>query len=148
MSDLSLSPTTDLTSRSAREFMNLLGDIDDAAVVVVAGNLFPPDATADLAKHIEATFEALPAMRDALRSFCATDSHRLFLLPGSDDIDLRIHDRAQDLLNELGICVANDLVLQIATASGVRDVAVAAGTYDLNLDPVNRKDLADADRLE
>jgi lysylphosphatidylglycerol synthetase-like protein (DUF2156 family) len=148
MSDLSLSPTTDLTSRSAREFMNLLGDIDDAAVVVVAGNLFHPDATADLAKHIEATFEALPAMREALRGFCATDSHRLFLLPGSDDIDLRTHDRAQDLLNELGICVANDLVLQIATASGVRDVAVAAGTYDLNLDPVNRKDLADADRLE
>jgi lysylphosphatidylglycerol synthetase-like protein (DUF2156 family) len=148
MSDLSLSPTTDVTSRSVREIMNLLGDIDDAAVVVVAGNLFHPDHTSDLATHIEATFEALPVVREALRNFCATESHRFFVLPGCDDIDLRDHDRAQTLLQELGICVASDLVLQIATASGVRDVAVAAGTYDLDVDPVNRKDLADADRLQ
>ena len=33
MSDLSLSPTTDATSRPVRELINLLRDIDDAAIV-------------------------------------------------------------------------------------------------------------------
>lgn len=148
VSDLSLSPTTDVTSRPVQELMNLLGDIDDAAVVVVAGNLFHPAPTDDLAKHIEATLQALPVVRTALVAFCAQPGHRLFVLPGSDDAELREHDRAQELLNALGICVASDLVLQIATARGVRDLAVAAGSYALDVAPVNRKDLSDADRLE
>ncbi|MGA7835820.1 MAG: phosphatidylglycerol lysyltransferase domain-containing protein [Acidimicrobiales bacterium] len=148
VSDLSLSPTTDVTSRPVKELLNLLGDIDDAAVVVVAGNLFYPDSTADLAKHIEATLAALPSVRDGLRQFCAVENHRLFVLPGCDDFELRDHDRAQELLRRLGICVASDLVLQIATAGGVRDLAVAAGTYDLDVEPVKSRDRSDADRLE
>jgi hypothetical protein len=52
VSDLSLSPTTDVTSRPVKELLSLLGEIDDAAVVVVAGNLFHPDSTSDLAKFI------------------------------------------------------------------------------------------------
>jgi len=62
VSDLSLSPTTNVASRPVREFIDLLGDIDDAAVVIVAGNLFYPDATSDLAKFIDATLRALPAV--------------------------------------------------------------------------------------
>ena len=139
MSDLSLSPTTDAASRPVHEFVSLLGDIDDVAVVVVAGNLFYPGPGVDLAEHIDRTFEALPSLRNELQRFCATDSHRLFVLPGSDDIALRDHDGAQSRLQALGICVASDLVLQVATASGVQDLAVAAGSYDLNVDPVNRK---------
>jgi hypothetical protein len=146
VSDLSLSPTTDVASRPVQELMNLLGDIDDAAVVVVAGNLFHPHPEVSLARHIEMTFAALPSVRDALQRFCAIESRRLFVLPGSDDLDLRDHEDAQSALRALGICIASDLVLQVATASGVQDLAVAAGTYDLNVDPVNRTDVADAAR--
>src|ERR1700722_3900133 len=62
VSDLSLSPSTNVHSRPLREFLNLLGDIDDAAIVVVAGNLFHPGPTSDLAKFIDATMEALPTV--------------------------------------------------------------------------------------
>jgi lysylphosphatidylglycerol synthetase-like protein (DUF2156 family) len=131
-----------------KELRNLLGDIDDAAVVVIAGNLFHPDATSDLAKFIEATFAALLELRVEIEAFCLNPGHQLIVLPGSDDAELRDDLRAQALLVELGVVVASDLTLQIATASGVRDVAVAAGTYDLDVTPVDPSDRADADRLE
>jgi len=59
------------------ELLNLLADIDDAALVVVAGNLFHPDPTSDLAKFIEATLVALPTLRHAITTFCASERHRL-----------------------------------------------------------------------
>ena len=148
VSDLSLSPTTDVTSRPVKELLSLLGEIDDAAVVVVAGNLFHPDSTSDLAKFIEATLIALPTVRSEFEAFCAKPGHRLFVLPGGDDEEIRDSERAQALLEGLGVIVASDLILQIATASGVRDLAVAAGTYDLDVTPVDSSDRADADRLE
>jgi lysylphosphatidylglycerol synthetase-like protein (DUF2156 family) len=148
MSDLSLSPTTDVTSRPVQELLNLLGDADDVAVVVIAGNLFYPGPGADLAAHVDATFEALPSVRKALQRFSAIESRRLFVLPGCDDVDLRDDEAAQSRLRALGICIASDLVLQVATAAGVQDLAVAAGNYNLDVNPVNRKDVADADRLE
>ena len=148
VSDLSLSPTTDVTSRPIKELLSLLGEIDDAAVVVVAGNLFHPDSTSDLAKFIEATLIALPTLRSVFEAFCAKPGHRLFVLPGGDDEELRDNERAQALLKELGVIVASDLMLQIATASGVRDLAVVAGTYGLDVAPVDPSDRADADRLE
>jgi lysylphosphatidylglycerol synthetase-like protein (DUF2156 family) len=148
VSDLSLSPTTQPTSRPVTELINLLGDIDDAAVVIVAGNLFHPDPTSDLAKFIEATFVALPDLRDAIVAFIALDGHRLVVLPGSDDAELREHERAQRQLEELGITLASDLVLHIATASGVRDLAVAAGQCPVDVNRADAGDRADADRLE
>jgi lysylphosphatidylglycerol synthetase-like protein (DUF2156 family) len=148
MSDLSLSPSTNLASRPLGEFASLLGDIDDAAIVVVSGNLFHPDPTSDLAKFVDATLRALPELARAMRDFCARDGHRLVVLPGSDDYELRDNDRAQALLRALGIEIASDLVLQIASASGVRDLVVVAGSYDLDLGPVDQKDRADADRLD
>jgi lysylphosphatidylglycerol synthetase-like protein (DUF2156 family) len=128
--------------------LDLLGDIDDPAIVVVAGNLFHPEPTSDIAKFIEATLAALPTLRDEVRAFCSSELHRFVVLPGSDDLDLRNNVRAQLLVEDLGATVATDLVLQIATASGVRDVAVAAGTYDLDLTPVDDRDRSDADRLD
>ena len=148
VSDLSLSPSSDVTSRSIKEFLDLLGDIDDAALVVVAGNLFHPEATSDLAKFIEATFQALPTVRDDIASFCAKEGHRLIVLPGSDDEELRCNAFAQSHLEELGVSLASDLVLQIATLNGVRDLAVAAGRYELDVTPVNERDRADAHQLE
>ena len=148
VSDISLSPTTDVTSRPIRELLDLLGDIDDAAIVVVAGNLFHPEPTSDLAKFIDATLEAQPTLREEIRAFCASEQHRFIVLPGSEDHDLRNNVRAQLLVEDLGATVATDLVLQVATASGVRDVAVAAGTYDLDLTPVDPKDRRDAAALD
>jgi lysylphosphatidylglycerol synthetase-like protein (DUF2156 family) len=148
VSELSLSPTSDVKSRPLRELLDLLGDIDDAAIVVIAGNLFHPDPTSDLAKFVEATLNALPTLRDEVRAFCSSEQHRLIVLPGNEDHDLRNNVRAQLLLEDLGVTLATDLVLQIATAHGVRDVAVAAGNYDLDLTPVDPRDRSDAARLD
>ena len=146
--DLSLSPATSLTSRPVREFIQLMGDIDDAAVVVVAGNLFHPDATADLAKFIDATFLAKPEIAEALRGFCSSSHHQLIVLPGSDDHELAEHEGAQRALTSLGAKIAKDLMLQVATADGVRDLFVCAGKSNVDLTVVDRADRSDANRLE
>ena len=148
VSDLSLSPATDRHSRPVTEVVNLLGDLDDPAMVVVAGNFFHPDSTADLAKFIDATFAALPELREAIVAFSAQEHHRFVVLPGSDDIELRDHPLAQRHLEALGVTLASDLVLQVATAQGVRDLAVAAGSYRLAAERADAADRADADRLE
>jgi lysylphosphatidylglycerol synthetase-like protein (DUF2156 family) len=148
VSDLGLSPTTDASSRPVRELLGLLSDVDDAALVVVAGNLFHPESTADLAKFIDATWTALPEIRDRLVSFCAGPRHQFVVLPGSDDHELGVDVRAQVTLESLGVSIATDLVLQVATARGVRDLSVAAGSYDHNVAPVDIVDRADAARLE
>ena len=127
VSDLSLSPATDIDSRPVRELITLLGDIDDAAVVVVAGNLFHPEATSDLVKFVDATLRALPALRDQIVAFTANERHRFIVLPGSEDKELHHNQPACERLEQLGVAVASDLILQVATASGVRDLAVAAG---------------------
>jgi hypothetical protein len=148
VSDLALSPTTDPSSRPVRELLGLLSDIDDAALVVVAGNLFHPDSTADLAKFIDATWTALPEVRERLQSFCAGARHDCIVLPGSDDHELGYDVRAQVSLESLGVSLATDLVLQVATAGGVRDLAVAAGNYQLDVTPVDLADRPDAGRLD
>ena len=148
VSDLSLSPTSNEASRPLREFIELLEDIDDPAVVVVAGNLFHPSSTSDLAKLVDATLAVLPGLARAISSFTQAPGHRFIVLPGSDDIELRDNVVAQDMLAALGVTLARDLVLQIATADGVRDLAVAPGTCDVDVSRADRGDRADADRLE
>ena len=146
VSDLSLSPATSLHSRPVREFIQLLGDIDDAAVVVV-GNLFHPDATSDLAKSIDATFLAKPEIAECLRGFCSTANHQLIVLPGSDDHELAVHEGAQRGLTSLGAKVAKDLMLQVATADGVRDLLCARAVHT-GPDCRRPRRGSDADRLE
>ncbi len=148
VSDLSLSPTSDVTSRPIAEFIHLMGDIDDAAVMAVAGNFFHPGPTSDLAKFIDATLAALPKLRDAITAFTQNEGHRFIVLPGSDDAELRTSSDAQSRLEALGICLASDLILQVATATGVRDLAVASGAYELDVARADPSDQADADRLE
>jgi len=148
VSDLSLSPSTRVDSRPVREFIDLLGDIDDAAVVVVAGNLFHPDATSDLAKFVDATLKALPALADAVRAFCQFENQRFIVLPGSDDHELSTNEDAQDHLTSLGVALATDLILQVATADGVRDLGVGAGACAIDVERADLSDRADADRLE
>jgi membrane protein implicated in regulation of membrane protease activity len=148
VSDLSISPTTDVKNRPMNEFIDLLGEIDDAAAIVVAGNFFHPGVTTDFAQFIEATFAALPALRDAITSFVAGDSHQFIVLPGTDDAELRSNERAQTQLESLGISLASDLILQVATANDVRDLAVAAGSCCVDKRRADLNDQADADRLE
>jgi hypothetical protein len=148
VSDLSLSPATNAQSRPVTELIDLLGDIDDAAVVIVAGNLFHPDATSDLAKFIDATFLALPALVDGVASFCAKDGHRFIVLPGGDDYELAHDERAQEKIEALGAVLAKDVILQVATADGVRDLGVVAGMSHVDAARADADDRADADRLE
>jgi lysylphosphatidylglycerol synthetase-like protein (DUF2156 family) len=148
VSDLSLSPSTDATSRPVTDLINLLGDIDDAAVVVVAGNFFHPAPTSDLAKFINATLEALPALRNQIAAFTQKARHRFIVLPGSDDHELANNSEARAHLDVLGVTFANDLVLQVATATGVRDLAIAAGDCPIDTLRADPDDRADADRLE
>ena len=148
VSDLSLSPTTDPTSRPVQELVGLLGDIDDAAVVVVAGNLFHPEPTSDLVKFIDATLAALPTLRDQIVAFTTNERHRFIVLPGNDDGELQHNQSARERLEKLGVTMASDLILQVATATGVRDLAVAAGHCTVDTQRADVNDRSDADRLE
>jgi lysylphosphatidylglycerol synthetase-like protein (DUF2156 family) len=148
VSDLSLSPTTDANCRPVHELVGLLGDIDDAAVVVVAGNLLHPEPTSDLVKFIDATLAALPALRDQIVAFTSNARHRFIVLPGSDDHELTQNQPARERLERLGVTFASDLILQVATASGVRDLAIAAGHSTIDIKRADVADRADASRLE
>ena len=82
VSDLSLSPRTEVASRPLVELTALLGDIDDPAIVVVAGNLFFPSAERELADDIAATLAHLPDFVRALGNFINHDTHHVYVLPG------------------------------------------------------------------
>jgi lysylphosphatidylglycerol synthetase-like protein (DUF2156 family) len=148
VSDLSLSPTSNEKSRPVVDLVTLLGDIDDAAVVVVAGNFFHPESTSDLAKFIAATLEHLPTLRDQIASFTKKERHRFIVLPGTSDHELANNHSARHHLEALGVTFASDLILQVATADGVRDIAVAAGHCRVAVERADAADRSDADRLE
>ena len=148
VSDFSLSPRTNEKSRPVGELINLLSDIDEAAVVIVAGNLFHPDPTSDLAKFIDATFIALPVLLGAITQFTSSATHQFIVLPGSDDAELRDHQVAQSRLESVGATLANDIMLQVATARGVRDLAVTAGACAIDSRLADPNDRSDAARLE
>ncbi len=147
VSDLSLSPTTNPAARPVRELIALLDDIDDSAVVVVAGNLLYLEPDEDVAALLAETLRALPTFTAALRAFTEKPGHRLFVLPGADDARLA-EPGAANGLEELGVELARDVMLQVATANDVRDLAVAAGHHVVDVTRADRGDRADADRLE
>ena len=148
LSDLSLSPTTSEASRPIRELIDLLDNIDDPAVVVIAGNFLHPDVTSDLTKFIDATFKNLPTLRRTITAFTLHEGHQFIVLPGSDDHELRHALSPQAQLEALGITMASDLTLKITTANGVRHLNVVAGTSTVDLSRADEADRADADRLE
>ncbi|MHB8827018.1 MAG: bifunctional lysylphosphatidylglycerol flippase/synthetase MprF [Acidimicrobiales bacterium] len=147
VSDLSISPDSRPESRPLREFVDLLGDIDDAAVVVIAGNLFEP-GNADPAAYVAATWERLGALADALRNFAAVDEHELYVLPGSHDASFLDHPAVERSLRALGVRLARDLILHVATANGVRDLAVAAGHCNVDVTRADEDERRDARCLE
>jgi lysylphosphatidylglycerol synthetase-like protein (DUF2156 family) len=125
-----------------------LGDIDDPAVVVVAGNLFFPDPERDFADEVAATLAHLGDFATAVRDFAVHETHQIYVLPGSDDAALASDERARALLESLGVVVASDLMLQVASSEGVHDLAIAAGSHHVDVHNVDVADRADADRLE
>ena len=147
VSDLSLSPATNPAARSVRELIALLEDLDDSAVVVVAGNLLHPDASQDMAAFLAATLRALPSLSAALSAFTDKPGHRFIVLPGADDAALAEPGAATGL-EALGVELAHDVMAQVATANDVRDVGIAAGQNVVDVAPADRADRADADRLE
>lgn len=148
VSDFSFSPRTNVASRPLIEFIQLLGDIDDAAIVIVAGNLFFPEPTSDIAKFIGATLQHLDELAAAIKKFSSQENHTFYILPGTDDAEIRTNESAQLLLEGLGARIASEVMLQVATASGSRDVLVAAGQVEKEVGSVSPLERADADRLE
>ncbi len=146
VSDLGLSAASDPSGRALREVVDLLGDIDDPAVVVVAGNLLAPDPRG-AARALIDTLGALPAFERVVREFTLNPDHSLVVLPGRDDEDLASDD-ARVVVEDLGAVVARDVILQVATADGVRDLAVAAGRCGVDAQRADAADRADAARLE
>jgi lysylphosphatidylglycerol synthetase-like protein (DUF2156 family) len=148
VSDLALSPTTKDSSRPVRELVDLLRNIDDPAVVVVAGNLFDPDETSDIIKFIDATLKSLPALCEAITAFTTNENHQFIVLPGDDDHDLQHALEAQARVETLGVTFARDLLLEVTTADGVHDLVVTGATCDVDRSRADPGDRNDADRLE
>jgi lysylphosphatidylglycerol synthetase-like protein (DUF2156 family) len=145
VSDLGLSGESDPRSRAVAEFSALLGDLDDPAIVIVAGNLLAP--ASDTPRALRDVLAALPGLDGAVRAFTANPDHRLIVLPGRDDANLAA-SAAVELLGGLGAAVAGSVMLQVATASGVRDLAVAPGRAPLDAARADVSDRRDARRLE
>jgi hypothetical protein len=89
VSDLSLSPTTDETSRPIRELIDLLGDIDDPAVRRGGRQLLAPRAHVGPreVRRRHPGGAARAAVTPSSRS--PHEGHRFIVLPGSDDHELR-----------------------------------------------------------
>ena len=145
VADLDLDPVG-IEHRGAAGLRELLGEIDDAAMVVIAGNLFGPAVT-DL-DGVTATLAAHRPLVDALTTFAARPDHRLVVLPGCQDGFLNTDEDAQTVIARLGATLATDLVVQVATADGVRDLAVLAGQAALATGTVPNNFAAEARRLE
>ncbi len=148
INDLLLSPQTDPSSRPVHELVNLLNDTDDAAIVVLAGNIFDVSPTTDLRKFINATFAQLSELDAAVAHFVSGGQRAIVLLPGAVDTEISTDDLAHAVLNERHIQIASDLILQVASAHDVRDVAIVAGSSFVDELRVHPADRADARRLD
>lgn len=148
VSDLDFTPETDPRSYAVTQFLELLNDIDDAAVVIIAGNLFAPPPTADLARWVRASLAHLPLVSQALQRFTSVEYRQVIVLPGSKDRELAEHDEARQILDDMKITVASDVMLQVAAARGVQEIAVVAGTADLDVEAVDPSERRDATLID
>jgi len=133
LSDLCLSPNSKGTSSNVRDLIRTLDEIDDAAFVVIAGNLFAPESTSDLGRFIEATFQRLPELVNVIEKFTSGQGRRLLVLPGSLDFELSTSEVAQSALSGLGVEIVSDILFEVAAVNGVRNLAVVAGTGTVRL---------------
>jgi hypothetical protein len=143
INDLLLSPQTDPSSRPVHELVNLLNDTDDAAIVVLAGNIFDVSPTTDLRKFINATFAQLSELDAAVAHFVSGGQRAIVLLPGAVDTEISTDDLAHAVLNERHIQIASDLILQVASAHDVRDVAFIPPTVPTLADSMTQKHFND-----
>ena len=148
LSDLGLSPDSQGTSSNVRDFCQVLDEIDDASFVVVAGNLFGPDSTSNVGKFVEATFQQLPELVGAIRRFTSNEGRRMIILPGSLDRELVSDEIAHSILESLGVELASDIIFQVASTTGVRDLAVVAGKGTVRAIGSDAQSLREARLLE
>jgi len=148
VSDLDLGPESDPSSLPITEFVRLLNEIDDAAVVIIAGNLFRPAPTSDLARWMAATFTQLPAVVNALERFTSVEYRQVIVLPGRHDAELATHEAAHELLANMNITLASDVMLQVATARATQEIAVVPGTVTSDITAVSASEREDAACLE
>ncbi len=155
VSDLDLSPSIDPTSRTVREFEELLNEIDDAAIVIIAGNLFLPPASNAHPLHgcapdafVEATLAHLDALRLAIERFGREPYRRIIWLPGSADAVLARDEGAREVLERVHVEIAHDVMLQVATTNGARDLSVVAGAVTNDTAVIDVRERRDAQHLE
>lgn len=148
LSDLCLSPNSKGTSSNVRDLIRTLDEIDDAAFVVIAGNLFAPESTSDLGRFIEATFQRLPELVNVIEKFTSGQGRRLLVLPGSLDFELSTSEVAQSALSALGVEIVSDILFEVAAVNGVRNLAVVAGAGTVRLVGSDEESAIEAQSLE
>ncbi len=128
LSDLELDGHVQPARSAAQRLADLLGDLDDPAIVVIAGNFFAPvDA---LTETVASAWRAHPELRNAIATFCAKPDHDFILVPGARDHALRHDQGARALVEALGIEIVAHLRLDLKTASGSEKVEVVAGRVE------------------
>lgn len=142
VADLDLTPQTAPHAIGVEEFIAHLNELDEASVTVIAGNAFDLRGADDPAAAIAETFERLTNLVAAIRRYGSQAYRRLVLIPGAHDRALLTSEFALQALGAVGIEIATDVVLRIATPDGDRDMVVAAA------DPATPTAAGDAACLE
>jgi lysylphosphatidylglycerol synthetase-like protein (DUF2156 family) len=155
VSELNLHPASDPSARTLREFVELLNEIDDAALVIVAGNFFQRRGThAALAsglsasEFVEHTLEHLVDLRQALLRFGLEPYRRFIWIPGENDLALANDEALCQLMSSWHVEIAHDVMVQVATAHGTRDLSVVAGNVSRDVTVIDPREQGDAKLLE
>ena len=131
-SDLDLDTHSQATSTSIHKLVTFLGEIDDPATIIFAGNLFDFGGR-PAANEVRATLANLPSFASALRKFTSQPRHHVILLPGAHDAELRDDREAQEILEDMGIEIIDQLELALeATRTTVRVPVVTGHTEALS----------------
>ncbi len=147
--DFDLTPESTGHERGLRELVTLLNNSDDPTTIIVAGNFFhPPPDEGDLGAFIHTCFRSLPSFRSALARFTRDPQRHFIVLPGTHDRSLTTSASGQEALGRLGVACAADVMLQVATASGVRDISVVAGSGAVDVEVADSPDRGDAEQLD
>jgi len=124
--DLDLSLTGRDDTGALDHLTAFLAEVDDAAIVVVAGNLFAPGPEG-LVACIQGVLRTTQGLGDLLRAFCARPGHAIYVLPGTHDHALADDVVAQGELTSLGITVTAQLRLEVQSLEGTETIIVTPG---------------------
>jgi lysylphosphatidylglycerol synthetase-like protein (DUF2156 family) len=148
VSDLELSPRSDPDALSPREFASMLDEIDDASIVVVAGNLFDSPEGADAGGFVAESIARHPALRRAIERFTHEPYRRIVTLPGDRDQRLYLDEEVVLTLTSLGLELAHEVVVAVETAQGDSELVVTAGSTCRDVAAVPSPQCNDARRLD